>query len=97
PQRRHTGSRAGYRRRERKGSARISSAASRLREKLGESLASIQKFDKPVQEATTSSLEALKAYSQGDELLVSEREKLSISRAYYWMVLLLRGLPIWVN
>jgi len=31
-------------------------------------------------------LEALKAYSQGDELLVSEREKLSITRAYYWMV-----------
>ena len=39
-----------------------------------------------MQEATTSSLEALKAYSQGDELLVSEREKLSITRAYYWMV-----------
>jgi len=31
-------------------------------------------------------LEALKAYSQGDELLVSEREKLAITRAYYWMV-----------
>ena len=39
-----------------------------------------------MQEATTSSLEALKAYSQGDELLVSEREKLAITRAYYWMV-----------
>ena len=31
-----------------------------LRKKLGESLASIQKFDKPLEEATTSSLEALK-------------------------------------
>ena len=31
-------------------------------------------------------MEALKAYSQGDELLVSEREKLAITRAYYWMV-----------
>ncbi|MGA8230488.1 MAG: protein kinase [Candidatus Acidiferrales bacterium] len=42
----------------------LSKAASTLRGKLGESLASIQKFDVPV-EATTSSLEALKAYSMG--------------------------------
>jgi serine/threonine protein kinase/tetratricopeptide (TPR) repeat protein len=119
----------------------LGSAASRLREKLGESLASIQKFDKPVEEVTTSSLDALKAYTQGTEMFdsgqqlkaiplfehakeldpnfaaayeglaaiysnngeeersleyekkafalrdrVSEREKLSITRAYYWMV-----------
>jgi tetratricopeptide (TPR) repeat protein len=37
-----------------------------LRRKLGESLASIRKFDKPLEEATTSSLEALKAYTLGD-------------------------------
>jgi len=42
----------------------LSQAASRLREKLGESLSSIQKFDAPL-EGTTSSLEALKAYSLG--------------------------------
>jgi eukaryotic-like serine/threonine-protein kinase len=36
-----------------------------IREKLGESLSTIQKYDTPLQEATTSSLEALKAYSQG--------------------------------
>src|SRR5262249_10937335 len=41
--------------------------ASRLREKLGESLGSLQKFDAPVEQATTSSLEALKAYSLGLE------------------------------
>ncbi|MBS1850375.1 MAG: protein kinase [Acidobacteria bacterium] len=41
-------------------------AGSSLRRKLGESLASIQKFDKPLSEATTSSLEALKALSMGD-------------------------------
>ena len=35
-------------------------------EKLGESLASIQKFDKPLEEATTSSLEALKSFTMGD-------------------------------
>jgi tetratricopeptide (TPR) repeat protein/predicted Ser/Thr protein kinase len=39
-------------------------ASSSLRSKLGESLASVQKFDVPV-EATTSSLEALKNYSMG--------------------------------
>jgi eukaryotic-like serine/threonine-protein kinase len=42
----------------------LSAAASSLRGKLGESLATIQKFDVPV-EATTPSLEALKAYSMG--------------------------------
>jgi tetratricopeptide (TPR) repeat protein len=42
----------------------LSKAAASLREKFGESLASVQKFDVPV-EATTPSLEALKAYSMG--------------------------------
>ena len=37
-----------------------------LRGKLGESLASIQKFDKPLEQATTSSLEALKSFTLGD-------------------------------
>ena len=53
----------------------VDSAASSLRGKLGESLASIQKYDKPLSEATTSSLEALKAFTladakhfQGDDL-----------------------------
>jgi Flp pilus assembly protein TadD/predicted Ser/Thr protein kinase len=39
--------------------------ASEIRSKLGESLSSIQKLDTPIQEATTPSLEALKAYSLG--------------------------------
>ena len=42
----------------------LGKAAASLRGKLGESLASIQKFDVPV-EATTTSLEALKAFSMG--------------------------------
>jgi eukaryotic-like serine/threonine-protein kinase len=46
----------------------VGKAASSLRGKLGESLASIQKFDTPVTEATTSSLEALKAYAAADEI-----------------------------
>jgi eukaryotic-like serine/threonine-protein kinase len=41
-------------------------AGTNLRRKLGESLASIQKYDKPLSQATTSSLEALKALSLGD-------------------------------
>ncbi len=44
----------------------VGKAASNLRGKLGESLASVQKFDAPVEEATTSSLEALKAFSLGE-------------------------------
>jgi tetratricopeptide (TPR) repeat protein len=39
-----------------------------LREKLGESLSSIEKFDIPIEYATTSSLEALKLFSLGHEL-----------------------------
>ncbi|HEX6189679.1 MAG TPA: protein kinase [Pyrinomonadaceae bacterium] len=46
----------------------LGGAATKLREKLGESLASIQKFDAPVEQATTSSLEALKAFTQGSEM-----------------------------
>jgi serine/threonine protein kinase/tetratricopeptide (TPR) repeat protein len=46
----------------------VGKATSSLRGKLGESLASIQKFDTPVTEATTSSLEALKAYVAADEM-----------------------------
>jgi serine/threonine protein kinase len=119
----------------------VGKGVSRLREKLGESLTSIQKFDKPLREATTSSLEALKELSAGSQKMregrepeaiphfqrateldpnfalaysvlavvysnfgesekasayeqkayalrerVSEREKLTITRGYYWMV-----------
>jgi serine/threonine protein kinase len=39
--------------------------ATQLRTKLGESLATVQKFDVPLDYAATSSLEALKAYSLG--------------------------------
>ena len=45
----------------------LDSTASQMRQKLGESLASIQKFDKPLEQATTSSLEALKSYTLGDQ------------------------------
>jgi len=40
-------------------------AATKLRQRLGESLSSVQKYDAPVEEVTTSSLEALNAFSMG--------------------------------
>ena len=43
----------------------LDAAAVSLRKKLGESLTSVQKYATPLVEATTSSLEALKAYSLG--------------------------------
>jgi len=43
----------------------LSKAASDMRAKLGESLSTIQKFNMPVEQASTSSLEALQAYTQG--------------------------------
>ncbi|MGA9075906.1 MAG: tetratricopeptide repeat protein, partial [Candidatus Sulfotelmatobacter sp.] len=50
----------------------LGEAASKLRGELGESLATVQKFDVPLSEATTSSLEALKAYTLGEN---AHREK----------------------
>ena len=43
----------------------LDAAAVSLRSKLGESLSSVQKYATPLEEATTPSLEALKAYSLG--------------------------------
>lgn len=42
-------------------------ATTSLRKKLGESLASIQKFDVPLEQVTTPSLEALQAYTRGQK------------------------------
>jgi tetratricopeptide (TPR) repeat protein/predicted Ser/Thr protein kinase len=48
--------------------AELGHAASSLRARLGESLASIQKFDAPIERATTSSLDALRAFTDGRRL-----------------------------
>jgi eukaryotic-like serine/threonine-protein kinase len=50
----------------------LDEAATTLREKVGESLRSIQKFDTPIEQATTPSFEALKAYSLGYRTLVEK-------------------------
>ena len=45
----------------------LGEAAKKIRSQLGESLASIQKFDAPIDQGTTASLDALKAYTLGEE------------------------------
>lgn len=52
----------------------VGRAASSLRKKLGESLITLAKFDRPLKEATTSSLEALKEFSAGIRKMVEGRE-----------------------
>src|SRR2546428_12196446 len=48
----------------------LGKVASEIRSKLGESLASVQKYDAPAENVTTPSLEALKAYSLGYQAMV---------------------------
>jgi len=50
----------------------LDKAASSLRQKMGESLASVQQFAKPLEQATTSSLQALQAFTLGH----SEHQKM---------------------
>jgi len=46
----------------------LGEAASKLRSELGESLATVQKFDVPLEHATTASMPALQQYSLGEKL-----------------------------
>ncbi len=55
----------------------LGKATTSIRQKLGESLASVEKFDKPLEQATTSSLEALKAFTQGEALHSAQGEDLA--------------------
>jgi serine/threonine protein kinase/tetratricopeptide (TPR) repeat protein len=47
----------------------LGKAASEIRGKLGESLSTVRKFDTPLEQATTPSLEALEAYSMGQHVM----------------------------
>jgi len=49
----------------------LGKTASDIRNRLGESLNTVQKFDTPLEQATTPSLEALKAFSSGRKVLVT--------------------------
>jgi serine/threonine protein kinase/tetratricopeptide (TPR) repeat protein len=57
----------------------LGTAASNLRQKLGESLNSIKKFDVAIEQATTSSLEALKAYAMGNDERTRGRARESLA------------------
>jgi eukaryotic-like serine/threonine-protein kinase len=54
-----------------------------LRRSLGESLATLTKFDTPIEQATTPSLAALKAYTEGDGMRAQGKEAESVP--YYKM------------
>ncbi|HZM09231.1 MAG TPA: protein kinase, partial [Candidatus Limnocylindrales bacterium] len=47
----------------------LGKSSSQLRKKLGESRPSVEKFDTPLEEATTSSLEALEAFTEAQKML----------------------------
>src|SRR5882724_2313648 len=66
----------------------LGKATSSIRQRLGESLASIEKFDKPLEQATTSSLEALKAFTEGDALHSAQGEDLASIPFYQRAILL---------
>jgi len=48
----------------------LQQAGNKLRTSLGESLASVRRFDQPLEEATTSSLDALQSFTQGRRIHV---------------------------
>jgi serine/threonine protein kinase/tetratricopeptide (TPR) repeat protein len=53
-----------------------------LRSKLGESLSTIEKFDTPVEQATTPSLEALQSYSLGRKMMTAKADYLAAVPLY---------------
>jgi len=59
--------------------AALGKAGSKLRRQLGESLSSIEKYNIPLDLATTSSLEALQAYTTGQTLYRSGKRRESIA------------------
>ena len=56
----------------------LGKTASEIRNKLGESLSTVQKFDTPLEQATTPSLEALKAFSSGLQIHITAGDAAAI-------------------
>jgi serine/threonine protein kinase/tetratricopeptide (TPR) repeat protein len=56
----------------------LGTAVVNLRQRLGESLSSIQKYDVPIEQATTSSLDALKAFAMANEERAKGRARESL-------------------
>ena len=68
----------------------LSQIARKFRTRVGESLATVEKHSTPLAEATTSSLEALKAYSTGHEGELIRRE---LPRPYLFSGVLSKSIP----
>jgi eukaryotic-like serine/threonine-protein kinase len=64
----------------------LGEAAAKLRQKLGESLSTVQKFDTPVEQATTASLEALQAYSLGRKTMVGKGDFAAAVPLFRWAI-----------
>ncbi|HKR27037.1 MAG TPA: hypothetical protein VJS11_06265, partial [Acidobacteriaceae bacterium] len=58
--------------------ASLGKAAMQVRQKLGETRSSLARYDAPLEQVTTSSLDALKAYSQGEQLHLLGRDTESV-------------------
>jgi DNA-binding winged helix-turn-helix (wHTH) protein/tetratricopeptide (TPR) repeat protein len=56
----------------------LGKTASEIRKKLGESLSTIQKLDTPIEQATTPSLEAFKAFTDGQKVLAQSGDAAAI-------------------
>jgi serine/threonine protein kinase/tetratricopeptide (TPR) repeat protein len=56
----------------------LGKTASEIRTKLGESLSTVQKFDTPLEQATTPSLEALKSFSSGFQIHITAGDAAAI-------------------
>ena len=56
----------------------LGKTASDIRKKLGESLSTVQKFDTPLEQATTPSLEALKSFSSGFQIQITAGDAAAI-------------------
>ncbi len=83
----------------------LGKTASQIRNKLGESLSTVQRFDTPLEQATTPSLEALKAFSLGFQSHVTAGDAAAIpyykqaieldpnfALAYSWLGLAYNGI-----
>jgi DNA-binding winged helix-turn-helix (wHTH) protein len=55
----------------------LADTSSKLRRKLGESLGTVKKFNAPVEQVTTPSLEALQAYSLGRTTMIDREDHLA--------------------
>jgi eukaryotic-like serine/threonine-protein kinase len=61
----------------------LSGAAAKVRGELGESLATVKKYDIPLEQATTPSLEALKAYSLAEKAMLGNDPALALRHSQH--------------